>query len=112
MFKCYCKCFKNPSQENQGPSIYILNETHIPIYFIVQYLIDVRTFTKRSPVFGFGQSEKIRFSGLAINVCFNVLDASTNPPGFICNVALPSPIQHRYKLIETQSRPQLIEIIC
>ncbi|EES91052.1 hypothetical protein FDJ70_09400 [Clostridium botulinum] len=110
MFKCCCQCFKNPSQENQGPCVYILNQTHIPIYFILQYIIDVRTFTKRSPVFGFGQSHQIRFSSLAINPCFNVLNNSTDPPGFICNVCNIFPVQNRYKLIETIAGPKLIQI--
>lgn len=112
MFKYYCQCCKKNFQVGGAPYVSILNETTLPIFFIIQYLVDVRTFTKQSPVFGFGQSEKINFSNIAVNLCFNVLDASTNPPGFICNVALPYPVHHCYKLVQTQSHPQLIEIFC
>ncbi|NFR03773.1 hypothetical protein FDF89_04905 [Clostridium botulinum] len=115
MFKCCyqsCNNFLQPDLENGGLYVGILNKTQIPISFIVQYSVDVRTFTKHSPVFQFNKSEKIYISHSAVNICFNVLNNSTNPPGFICNVVLPDRKQHCYKLVQTHNLLQLIQIKC
>ncbi|AYF54448.1 hypothetical protein G8S55_07350 [Clostridium botulinum C] len=112
MFKCYCQCFKKNYEINGAPYISILNETHVKIFFIIQYSIGVRTFTKESHIFGHGKSDRINFSYSAYNLCFNVLNASTSPYGFIGNVCVPCAMPHCYKLIENQGRFEIILTSC
>ncbi|KGM92906.1 hypothetical protein IRP63_15990 (plasmid) [Clostridium botulinum] len=106
----YCKNFFGTV--GGGTYIEIINKTHLPIYFIVQYTLDVRTFTKKTSVFGYGKSGKIQFSQGSKNVCFNVLDNSTTPPKLITNVTLPVTKRSCYNLMPTSGRPQLVEFSC
>ncbi|WP_231147825.1 hypothetical protein [Clostridium botulinum] len=78
----------------------------------MQYCVNSRTFTKQSPPFGPGQSEKLSFSTHAKNICFNVFNNSTNPPTLLFNVVLPYTMKFCYKLIQTPNGPQLIEFYC
>lgn len=115
MFNCcfqYCKSFFNPCPINAGVYVEISNETTLDISFIVQYNVEVRTFTKKSPIFGPGKSERIQISHSAQNICFNVLDDSINPPGFICNVVLPKCTRHCYKLLQSGSSLHLQQFKC
>ncbi|KOC50641.1 hypothetical protein FDC62_06360 [Clostridium botulinum] len=109
---CAQHCNNILGKPEAGIYIQILNKTNIPIYFIVQYSIDVRTFTKKSPILGYDKTEKISFAKAAHNICFNILDNSTNPPKLICNVALPKTTRYCFILAPRPGIPELVQVPC